>query len=142
MSEKFKKIPTITKIFYLLALLLFLAWVVPSIMSYYNHLKSYQKSSKEIQSLASQHDLSIQGEKFSEASFRKYLQSLFSKATLKPLTQKNKYELTIKLKPEELKKFYNFLETLSLRFRVKLKENLSFDIKDKIITAKMQLTAF
>jgi len=142
MSEKFKKISTITKLFYLLALILFLAWVVPSIMSYYNNVKTYQKSSKEIESLASKYELSTQGEKFSKASFLKYVQSLFSKVNLKPLTQKNKYELTIKLKPEELKKFYNFIETLSLRFRVKLKDHLSFDIKDKIITAKMQLTAF
>jgi len=142
MSEKFKKLSTITKIFYLFALLLFLAWVVPSIMSYYSNVKTYQKSSKKIASLASQYELSTQGEKFSKASFLKYVQSRFSKATLRPLTQKNKYELTISLKPEELKKFYNFIETLSLRFRVKLKENLNFNVKNKIITAKMQLTAF
>jgi len=142
MSEKFKKISTITKLFYLLALLLFLAWVVPSIMSYYNNVKTYQKRSKKIESLASKYELSTQGEKFSEASFLKYLQSLFSKVTLKPLTQKNKYELTITLRPEELKKFYDFIETLSLRYRVKLKENLSFNVKNKLITAKMQLTAF
>jgi len=141
MSEKFKKLSTITKVFYLLALILFMAWVVPAISSYYGNVKTYQKSSKEVKALSSKYELSTQGEKFTEASFIKKSKPLFSNVAVKTLGN-NRHEVTITMRPEDLKNFYNFIETISLRYRVKLKDDLNFTLNNKIITVKMQLTSF
>jgi len=141
MSEKLKSISTITKIFYLFALILFILWVVPSISNYYGNVKTYKKNSKEIETLSSRYDLPTEGEKFSEALFIKKSKSLFSHVVVRPLG-KNKYEVSISMKPEDLKSFYNFIETISLRYRVKLKDDLKITIKNNIITVKMQLIAF
>jgi len=141
MSEKLKKLSTITKIFYLLALILFIAWVVPAISNYYGNVKTYKKSSKEVKALSSKYDLTTQGEKFSPASFIKKSKPLFSNVAVKTLG-KNRYVVTITMRPEDLKNFYNFIETISLRYRVKLKDDLNITVKDKIITVKMQLTSF
>jgi len=141
MLEKIKKISTITKIFYLFALILFIAWVVPSISSYYGNVKTYKKSNAEIESLTSKYNIAIQEEKFSEASFIKDTKLLFSKVTIKPFGE-NKYSVMIKMKLEDLKKFYNFVETISLRYPVKLKDDLKITVNDDIITINMQLIAF
>jgi len=141
MLDKIKKISTITKIFYLFALILFIAWVVPSISSYSSNVKTYKKSNAEIESLSSKYNISTQEEKFEEASFVKDTKLLFSKVTIKPF-EKNKYRVMIKMKPEHLKNFYNFIETISLRYPVKLKDDLKITVKDDIITVNMQLIAF
>ena len=141
MLEKLKNLSTITKGFYLFALILFITWVIPTIGNYYDNIKTYQESSKELERLSSEYELSTQEEKFSEDSFIKQAKPLFSYVAINALDKK-KYEVTIRMKPEDLKKFYNFIETISLRYPVKLKDDLNFTINNKIITAKMQLIAF
>jgi len=141
MLEKLKNLSAITKIFYLFALILFITWVIPTIGNYYDNISTYQKSSKELERLSSEYELSTQEEKFSEDSFMKQAKPLFSNVAINALDKK-KYEVTIRMKPEDLKKFYNFIETISLRYPVKLKDDLNFTVNNKIITAKMQLIAF
>jgi len=141
MSEKLKKLSTITKLFYLFALLLFVAWVIPVMSSYYDNVKIYQKSSQEVKTLALKYDITTQTEKFSETAFKKYASSIFSNVILKNLGEK-RYEVLITMKQEDLKILRTFIETLSLRYYIKLKDNLEFTVKDKIITVKMQLIAF
>jgi len=141
MSEKIKNLSTITKLFFLFALLLFIIWVIPAISSYYGNVNNYQKSSKELKTLALKYDITTQTEKFSEANFKKYASSLFSKVLLKNLGNQQ-YEVVINMKEEDSKTFRTFVETLSLRYYVKLKDHLEFTVKDKIITVRMQLIAF
>jgi len=141
MLEKLKNLSTITKIFYLFALILFITWVIPTIANYYDNISSYQKSSKELEKLSSEYELSTKEEVFSETSFIEQVKPLFSNVIINTIDKK-KYEVTITMNPEDLKKFYNFIETISLRYPVKLKDDLNFTINNRIITAKMQLITF
>jgi len=141
MSEKLKNLSTITKIFYLFALILFIAWVIPSISSYYSNVSTYKKNIEELKNVSSKYGIETQAKKFSEDDFLKDTQLLFSQVVLKSLSEK-RHELTISMKQEDLKKFRTFIETISLRYYVKLNDNLEFTVKDKIITVKMQLTSF
>ena len=141
MSEKLKNLSTITKIFYLFALILFIAWVIPSISSYYSNVSTYKKNIEELKNVSSKYGIETQAKKFSENDFLKDTQLLFSQVRLKSLGEK-KHELTISMTQEDLKKFRTFIETISLRYYVKLNDNLEFTVKDKIITVKMQLTSF
>jgi len=141
MSEKIKNLSTITKLFFLFALLLFITWVIPAISSYYGNVNSYEKSDKELKTLALKYDITTKTEKFSDANFKKYATSLFSKVLLKNLGNKQ-YEILITMKEEDLSRLRTFIETLSLRYYVKLKDNLEITRKDKVITVKMQLIAF
>ena len=141
MLEKLKNISIITKLFYLFAVILFIVWVIPEITSYYSNVKSYQDNNKKIKALSLKYDITKKTEKFSEATFLKKTKLLFSHVTVKNLGNK-KYEILINMKEKDLKKFRNFIETLSLHYYVKLKDNLEFNIKDKTITAKIRLTTF
>jgi len=141
MLEKLKNISIITKLFYLFAVILFILWVIPEITSYYSNVKSYQDNNKKIKVLSLKYDITTKTEKFSEAAFLKKSKLLFSQVTVKNLGEK-KYEVLIRMKEKDLKKFRNFIETLPLHYYVKLKDNLVFDIKDKTITAKIRLTTY
>ena len=141
MSEKLKKLSTLTKVFYLLALILFIAWVIPLISTYYSDIKTYNKNIQELQNVSSKYGISTQAEAFSETTFKENTELLFSKVAIKSLGNK-KYEVTITMTEKDLKSFHTFIETISLHYYVKLKDNLEFTTKDKIITVKMQLTAF
>jgi len=141
MSEKLKNLSTITKIFYIFAFILFIAWVIPSISSYYNNVSTYKKNIKELKNVSLKQGIETQAKEFSENDFLKDTQLLFAQVALESLGEK-KYELTVKMKQEDLKKFRTFIETISLRYYVKLDDNLVFTVKDQMITAKMQLTAF
>ena len=141
MSEKLKNLSTITKIFYIFAFILFIAWVIPSISSYYNNVSTYKKNIKELKNVSLKQGIETQAKEFSENDFLKDTQLLFAQVGLESLGEK-KYELTVKMKQEDLKKFRTFIETISLRYYVKLDDNLVFTVKDQMITAKMQLTAF
>ena len=141
MSEKLKNLSTITKIFYLFAFILFIAWVIPSISNYYNNVSTYKKNIKELKNVSLKQGIETQAKEFSENDFLKDTQLLFAQVALESLGKK-KHELTVKMKQEDLKKFRTFIETISLRYYVKLDDNLEFTVKDQIITVKMQLTAF
>ena len=141
MSEKLKNLSTITKIFYLFAFILFIAWVIPSISSYYNNVSTYKKNIKELKNVSLKQGIETQAKEFSENDFLKDTQLLFAQVALESLGKK-KHELTVKMKQEDLKKFRTFIETISLHYYVKLDDNLEFTVKDQIITVKMQLTAF
>jgi len=141
MSEKLKNLSTITKIFYIFAFILFIAWVIPSISNYYNNVSTYKKNIKELKNVSLKQGIETQAKEFSENDFLKDTQLLFAQVALESLGKK-KHELTVKMKQEDLKKFRTFIETISLRYYVKLDDNLEFTVKDQIITVKMQLTAF
>ncbi|CAA6827479.1 MAG: Unknown protein, partial [uncultured Sulfurovum sp.] len=113
MLEKFKNTSLVTKLLYLLALILFVAWVIPQMSSYYSSVNSYEQHLQELRNTSSKHGINEKPRKFSEALFKKDTELLFSKVTTQPLEEKQ-YIINIQLKKEDLKKFHTFLDTLSL----------------------------
>lgn len=141
MLEKLKNLSMMTKLLYLAAFILFIAWVMPLMNVYYSSVNTYKKGVQEIKNISSKHGVSTSTQKFSENSFKQSSKSLFSKIDIKNLGDKL-YEIHITMKKEDLKDFHTFIETISLRYYVEIKNDLEFETKDEIINVKMTVKAF
>jgi len=138
MVEKFKNTSIVTKILYILALILFFAWVIPSMVSYYSNVNKYEKSVNEIEKISSKYALTSEAKPFTVEAFKESAKVLFSKVDINPLST-NRYEVSIKMKREDIKSFHTFVETLSLRYLVQIDGALEFKANDEDIEAKMTL---
>ncbi len=134
MLENLKNQSMVTKILYLLALLLFILWVIPSIVSYYSDMEHYKESQQEIAKLASKYGVDGKTQPFSKELFQKSTEKIFKRVTVKELNDK-RYSIEIKMKREDLKDFHKFIDTLSLRYYVQIDGELKFNAKDDIVDA-------
>ena len=138
MLEKFKNISLITKLLYLFAIILFVAWVIPKMSSYYSNVNKYQQSTQELQNISSKHNIAKNTQDFSEILFKKDTELLFSKVEINSLGEK-KYIVDITMRKEDLKKFHTFVETISLKYYVQVNNDLEFVTNDEIVNVKMNL---
>ncbi len=129
MLENLKNQSMVTKILYLLSLLLFILWVIPSMVSYYSDMEQYKGSQQEIAKLASKYGVNDKTQTFSKELFEQNVETLFERVTVKRVDEK-RYSIDIKMKREDLKSFHNFIDTLSLRYYVQIDGELKFKAKD------------
>jgi hypothetical protein len=141
MLEKIKSSSLMTKLLYIFAFILFAVWVLPKISSYYTNVNSYQQSIQELESISSKHGLSIKTQKFSESSFKQTIELLFSKVEIKNLDEEL-YAVHITMKKEDLKSFHTFIETLSLRYYVEIKDDIEFKTEAETVNVVMTLKTF
>ena len=131
----------ITKLLYLLALIIFIAWIIPTMNTYYSNINTYKENKEKLNNLAIKHSLSTETQKFSTKVFKQKSELLFSKVEIKDIGEKI-YEVHITMKKEDLKSFHTFIETISLRYYVEITKELELTTEDEVITAKMILKAF
>jgi len=141
MLESIKNSSLLTKILYIFAFILFVLWVIPTIKSYYANVNSYEKNIKELENISSKHGVLTKTQKFSESSFQQNSELIFSKVKIKNIGKKL-YEVYITMKKEDLINFHTFIETISLRYYVKIKNDLEFKTEDETIHVKMTLKSF
>ena len=139
MLENLKNQSMVTKVLYLLALLLFILWVIPSMVSYYSDMKHYKGSQQEITTLSSKYGLDSQTQPFSKEIFKKNTEKIFEKVIVKKLNKK-RYSIDIEMKREDLKNFHNFIDTLSLHYYVQIEGELKFKAKDDIVHASFVIS--
>ena len=140
MLEKFKNTSLITKLLYLFAIILFVAWVLPKMSSYYSNVNKYQQSTQELENMSSKHNIANNTQDFSEVLFKKDTELLFSKVEVNAISDKN-YIADITMKKEDLKKFHTFVETISLKYYVQVNNDLEFVAEDETVNVKMNLEA-
>lgn len=141
MLEKFKNTSLLTKLLYLLALIIFVAWVIPKMSSYYSSVNAYQQNSQALKTMASKHGISTNPQTFSAVLFKRESELLFSKVSIANLEDKQ-YKVNITMKKEDLKTFHSFIETISLKYYVKIVNDLEFTSDDETVNVQMILEAF
>jgi len=129
-----------TKIVYLLTLLILLGWSVPTMLTYFSNEKAFEKNQTEINRLSSKFGLNYQTVIFDSKAFKESTEATFEECNVLPL-ENSQYSVTIKMKRENIEAFNQFIETLSLRYYVKVKAPLTFEAKDEMVTAKMTVVA-
>ena len=139
MLEDLKNQSIVTKVLYLLALLLFILWVIPSMVSYYSDMEHYKGSQREIAKLASKYGVDEDTQRFSKELFQQNTESIFEKVVVKKLDEK-RYNINIEMKREDLKNFHNFIDTLSLRYYVQIEGELKFKAKDDTVNASFVIS--
>ncbi len=132
MLESLKNQSVVTKVVYLLALLLFILWVIPSMVSYYSDMENYKGSQQEIAKLSSKYGVDVDTKVFTKELFQENSEKIFKKVTIEKLDEK-RYIINITIKKEELKNFHNFIDTLSLRYYVQIEGELKFKAKDDVV---------
>ena len=138
MLEKFKSTSIVTKILYLLAIVLFLVWVVPSMVNYYSTVSEYEKSRDEIQQVSKKYSIKEEAVPFTVDAFKERTERLFSKVTVTPLDM-NKHSVSIQMKREDIAKFHTFIDTLTLTYLVEIEGDLKFESTDSLMEVKMVL---
>ncbi len=132
MLENLKNQSIVTKILYLLALLLFVFWVIPSMVSYYSDMENYKESKQEIVKVSSKYGLDVNTKVFNQEMFQENTEKIFQKVAVEKLDEK-RYIINIIMKKENLKNFHNFIDTLSLRYYVQIDGELKFIAKDDTV---------
>lgn len=140
MLETLKKIPLITKLVYLLTIIILIAWVIPTALTYISNMDGYKQSNEEFKKASSKYAITAPTQAFSRKIFMEETKPLFSKVDIKELGEK-KYEVHIQIKKEDLKKLKGFIETISLRYYVEIIQPLELDAQEEIINLKMRLKA-
>ncbi len=139
MLENFKNQSIVTKVLYLLALLLFILWVIPSMVSYYSDMEHYKGSQQEIAKISSKYGVDSQTQPFSQELFQKSTEKIFKKVTVEKLDE-NRYSINIEINKEDLKNFHNFIDTLSLRYYVQIEGELKFKAKDDVVNVSFVIS--
>jgi len=139
MASKVGGLPLITKIIYSIALLLLLVWVTPSVIGYYKNLESYDLKKATLQKIGFKYNISEEAKPFVVEEFKKENSTLFSEVEVEIISN-DTYSVVGKVDKSKIKKFNNFIESLSLHYLVKLKGNeLLFDEKDELLEVKFAL---
>ncbi len=139
MFKKIKQISLVTKILYLLAVVLFFVWALPTMMNYYSNLNKYKKEHNKIAEISSKYGISSEAQPFSVNDFKKSVETTFLDVTIVPKEEAH-YSVDIKIRKDDLKEFHTFIETLSLRYLVQIKDDLVFKANDDdTINIKMTL---
>lgn len=137
--NKIKNLPLMTKILYIITLLISIIWVLPTVNSYFSNMSQYEQSKQELSTISSKYGLAIDTQKFSKEAFKDQTEPLFSKVDIQELNNKA-YKVNISMKQEELKKFHTMIETLALKYYVKIEKDLAFTTQENdIIEANFTL---
>ena len=139
MLENLKNQSMVTKILYLLALLLFILWVIPSMVSYYSDMEHYKGSQQEIVKLSSKYGVEGKTQPFSKKLFQQNTEKIVEKVTVTKLDEK-RYSINIEMKREDLKNFHNFIDTLSLHYYVQIESELKFKAKDDAVNVSFVIS--
>jgi hypothetical protein len=139
MASKVGGLPLITKIIYSITLLLLLVWVTPSAIGYYKNLESYDLKRATLQKIGFKYNITEEAKPFVIEEFKKENSSLFSALEVEIISN-DTYSVVGTIDKSKVNKFNNFIESLSLHYLVKLKDNeLLFDEKDELLEVKFSL---
>jgi len=141
MLSGLKNLSLLSKIVFLLSLVLLFIWVIPNMVNYYKNVQKYELKVKELKKLSMKSDINGEAKIFNSQEFKHDLEERFSKVEI--ASDKDKiYQVTIEMSKDKIDEFNDFLETLSLRYLVKVNGALEFSEQDKNLEVKMTLQSF
>jgi hypothetical protein len=137
----FKSGGLLTKLILILSLVTLIAWAIPTMLNYYKSVESYGTKKNELQEARIKYNIIQDAQTMKIDDFKKEVDALFSDVTIKPQPNpQGGYGVTIQIDKDKIEAFNHFIETLSLRYLVRIKDNeLHFEEKDKLIEVKFIL---
>jgi len=138
MLSGLKNMSLFSKAIFLLSLVLLFVWVIPNMVSYYKNVQKYEVKAKELKNMAMESNIDGEVKVFNLQEFQNDLEKLFLKVEISSNTEKI-YDVTIEMDKEKVDDFNDYLETLSLRYLVKINGALEFSEQDKNLVVKMTL---
>ena len=123
--NKIKTISLMSKVWFVVALLILLLWVIPTMVSFYKKQKIYDKKVEELQVLDKREGVHSDAKKFHSGLFKKDAQRYFSTVEINAIAN-NSYEVEIVMEKSQIEIFNAFLKKISLDYAVTLEDNLVF----------------
>jgi uncharacterized protein YaeQ len=129
----------ITKLLFIGSLLLLFVWVIPKMVTHYQNIKSYESKKNELEETYHKYNIVDKAQKFTLESFKKETESIFSDVHVESQSE-HEYMVTLQVDKNKIKKINNFIESLSLRYLVKVKESeLKFEEKKQVLEVQFIL---
>ncbi len=139
--NKIKNISLISKVWFLVALLILLLWVIPTMVSFYKKQKIYDKKVQELQVLDKREGVHFEAKKFHIAVFKKDAQRYFSSVEVNSIAN-NAYEVEMVMEKSQIQVFNAFLKKISLDYAIALEDNLLFKEVNDSMSVKMVLKPY
>jgi len=134
-----KQLPLVSKIIFIISLIILFVWVIPTMVNYFKNVQAQEQQVSELQKNSSKYGISAgDTKKFNEESFIQDALKSVSKASVEALDDKS-HALRLEVEKDKIGNFNKFLETLSLRYLVKITSPITFKEKDKYIEVKMTI---
>jgi len=133
-----KQLPLVSKILFALSLVILLAWVIPTMVNYLKNVKAQEEQIIQLTKSSSKYGITENAKNFNKDSFIEDALKNVSKASVKFLDDKS-YAIQLEVEKDKINNFNTFLETLSLRYLVKIVSPITFKEQDKLIEIKMTI---
>jgi hypothetical protein len=131
-----KQLPLVSKIIFIISLVILFAWVIPTMVNYFKNVQDQEQQVLELQKNFSKYGIKSEDTKvFNKENFIQDALDYVSKASVDSLDDKS-YSLKLEVDKGKIGDFNKFLETLSLRYLIKVTSPLKFEEKDKYIEVK------
>lgn len=138
MLAELKQLPLLSKIIFVLSLILLFIWVIPNMFEYYKNVKILEQKEQYFKKVKMQYDIVGEAKKFDVKEFKEDVQRFTSNVELVP-NAKDEYTVQITLDKSNIYEFNSLLESLSLRYLVKIIAPLEFSQKEKQLQIKLIL---
>jgi hypothetical protein len=134
-----KQLPFVSKVIFIISLIILFVWVIPTMVNYFKSVQAQEQQVAELQKNSSKYGIAAgDTKKFNEESFIQDALDNVSKASVVSLDDKS-YALRLEVEKAKIGDFNTFLETISLRYLVKITSPITFKEKDKFIEVKMTI---
>ena len=133
-----KQLPLISKALFVLSLVVLLAWVIPTMVNYLTDVKAEEKQVSELKNSFSKYGISEDAKPFNKESFIHDALNDVKKASVVSLGEKS-YAVKVEVEKDKIDTFNRFLETLSLRYLIKVTSPITFKENNKFIEIKMTI---
>ncbi|NEW60902.1 hypothetical protein GSY74_06360 [Sulfurovum sp. bin170] len=135
-----KTLSPITKIWFIISLLVLLLWVIPNVVSYYKNQKLYAKKVVQIEKLDKREN-SFGIKNFHSEVFKSDAEEYFDKVDVISSSD-NSYKVTILFAKESLPKFHTFLKNISLNYRVSVENSIVYKEMNKSMRVNIVVKPF
>ncbi len=139
--NKIKNISLMSKVWFVIALLILLLWVIPTMVSFYKKQKIYDKKVQELQVLDKREGVHSEAKNFHIGLFKKDAQRYFSSVEVNSIAN-NAYEVEMLMEKSQIQVFNAFLKKISLDYAVALEDNLLFKEVNDSMSVKMVLKPY
>ncbi len=117
--KKIKSISPMTKLWFLISLLVLGLWVVPTMVSFYKNQKIYNTKTALLNSLDHREGAQLEAKPFHSEVFRQDAEEYFDKVEVSSV-ENDDYEVIVHVKQQDLNTFHTFIKNLSMDYAIKI----------------------
>jgi Na+-transporting methylmalonyl-CoA/oxaloacetate decarboxylase gamma subunit len=130
MINRLKTLSPMTKVWFVLSLLVLILWVIPNMVSFYKNESLYKQKATELNELDKRENSQLDAKSFHSEVFKTDAEEQFEKVEVVSISD-NRYRVTILLLKESLSKFHNFLKNISLNYQISVEDTVIYEEVDK-----------